>query len=177
MGTISSYTGNLQFSPWQSAYGETIPLIETNGNGILFLADRRKEIFILSLNNETIYVEANHLLVAQSTLTVEVQLFQGKPPARDVFVLKISGRGTLALNCQTKPLTLKVHDNLPVNIPSDALMAWSGNLKAELMQDAELRRVMMTPDEQTSFLRFTGSGDLVVEQGSLWGDRRSTRRT
>ena len=177
MGTISSYTGNLQFSPWQSAYGETIPLIQTSGSGILFLADRRKEIFIISLNNETIYAEANHLLVAQSTLNVEVQLFQEKPPARDVFVLKISGRGTLALNCQTKPLTLKVHDNLPVNIPSDALMAWSGNLNADLIQDTELRRVMMTPDEQTSFLRFTGSGDVVVEQGSLWGDRRSTRRT
>ena len=82
-----------------------------------------------------------------------------------------------ALNCQTKPLTLKVHDNLPVNIPSEALMAWSGNLKADLIQDTELQRIMMSPDDQTSFLRFTGSGDVVVEQGSLRGDRRSTRRT
>ena len=75
-GTIASYTGHLQFSQWQSDYGARIPLVQVNGAGIVFLADRRKEIVILSLNNETLFVDPNHLLVVQSALSVEPFLVQ-----------------------------------------------------------------------------------------------------
>ena len=88
-------------------------------------------------------------------------------------MVRVSGRGTLALTCQTKPLTLNVHESLPVNIPADALIAWSGKLDSEVIEDEELRKFMMASEEVSVFLRFTGSGDVVVEQGGLWGDRRS----
>ena len=173
IGTISSFTGNLQFSQWRSAYGERIPLIEVAGSGVLFLADRRQEIFIISLNNEVIHVEAHHLLVAQHALQVEPYIIEERV-GNSFSMLKISGRGTLALTCQTKPLTLNVHESLPVNIPADALIAWSGNLAQDIIQDQELRKVMSSEEEMT-FLRFTGIGDVVVEQGGLWGDRRGNK--
>lgn len=166
-GTISSFTGRMAFTPYAN---EGVPLIEVGGSGILFLADRRKEIFIISLNNESIFVESNHLLVAQSALRVEPYSLQH---GDDVFsTVKISGRGTIAITCQTKPLTLNVHENMPANIPADGLIAWSGSLTAEVVSDASIYSVMMQPDDAGALLRFGGSGDVVVEQGSLWGDRR-----
>lgn len=166
-GTISSFTGRVAFTPYAN---EGVPLMEVSGSGILFLADRRKEIFVISLNNESIFVESNHLLVAQSALKVEPYSLQH---GDDVFsTVKISGRGTIALTCQTKPLTLNVYDSMPANIPADALIAWSGNLTTEVVSDASIYSVMMQPDDAGALLRFSGSGDVVVEQGSLWGDRR-----
>lgn len=166
-GTISSFTGRVGFTPYAN---EGVPLVEVAGSGILFLADRRKEIFVISLNNESIYVESNHLLVAQSSLRVEPYELQH---GDDVFsTVKISGRGTIAITCQTKPLTLNVYEGMPANIPAEALIAWSGKLATEVVSDAAIYNVMMEPDELGSLLRFSGDGDVVVEQGSLWGDRR-----
>jgi uncharacterized protein (AIM24 family) len=166
-GTISSFTGRISFMPYAN---EDVPLIEVAGSGILFLADRRKDIFVISLNNESIYVESNHLLVAQSVLKVEPYSLQH---GDDVFsTVKVSGRGTIAITCQTKPLTLNVYESMPANIPAEALIAWSGNLTTEVVSDAALYSVMMQPDDSGALLRFSGAGDVVVEQGSLWGDRR-----
>ena len=166
-GTISSYTGRITFTPWAD---EGMPLVEVRGSGILFLADRRKDIFIISLNNESIFVESNHLLVAQSPLKVEPYSLQH---GDDVFsTVKVSGRGTIAITCQTKPLTLNVYEAMPANIPAEGLIAWSGKLSTEVVSDTALYSVMMQPDESGALLRFSGSGDVVVEQGSLWGDRR-----
>ena len=175
-GTISSYTGNLEFAAFALAQAEQLPLIQVTGSGILFVADRRKEIFLISLNNEVLYVESNHLLVAQASLKIEPQFFQSKSPSTNRFaVMKISGRGTLALTCRTKPLTVNVHRGLPANIPAQAVIAWSGNLGAEILDDPDLRKVMMASDDDSLFLRFQGTGDVVVEQGGLWGDRRTKR--
>lgn len=176
-GSISSYTGNLQFSPWLTEYEKTIPLIQVDGSGIVFLSDKRKEIFMLSLNNETIFVESNHLLVAQSALKVEPYIMEQSGASGSLSIVKVSGRGTLAVTCMTKPLTLNVYQAMPVNIPADALIVWSGNLKNDFVNDDELRKIMMfsDEDEEVMLLRFSGNGDVVVEQGSLWGDRRAKK--
>jgi tetratricopeptide (TPR) repeat protein len=176
-GSISSYTGNLHFLPWLTQYEKTIPLIQVDGSGIVFLADKRKEIFMLSLNNETIFVESNHLLVAQSALKVEPYMMEESGTGTSLSVVKISGRGSLAVTCMTKPLTLNVYQAMPVNIPGDGLIVWSGNLKSDFVHDEELRNIMMFSDEEEEvmLLRFSGNGDVVVEQGSLWGDRRAKK--
>jgi tetratricopeptide (TPR) repeat protein len=172
-GTISSFTGNLSFEPWQKD-DQQLPLIQVTGAGILFLAERRQDIYLISLNNETLFVESNHILVVQSALKVEPHFFL-KTPSDDSFAMvKISGRGTLALTSHSKPLTLNVYDAMPANIPADALIAWSGRLTCDILADPDLHNIMMSGDN-TLLLRFTGSGDVVVEQGSLWGERRTKK--
>jgi tetratricopeptide (TPR) repeat protein len=172
-GTISSFTGNLSFEPWQKD-DQNLPLIQVSGAGILFLAERRQDIYLISLNNETLFIESNHILVVQSALKVEPHFFV-KTPSDDSFgMVKVSGRGTLALTCHSKPLTLNVYDAMPANIPADALIAWSGRLTCDVLADADLHKIMMA-NEGTILLRFTGSGDVVVEQGSLWGERRTKK--
>jgi tetratricopeptide (TPR) repeat protein len=168
-GTISSFTGNLQFQPLPE---EATPFVQVAGTGVLFLADRRQEIFIVSLNNESIYVETNHLIVAQSALKVEPHSFEQRSGEKRFSFMKISGRGTIALTCQTKPLTLNVFEAMPANIPADAIIAWSGKLTPSSVADDELRNIMAS-GQDLALLRFTGNGDVVVEQGGLWGDRRS----
>lgn len=172
-GTISSFSGSVEFAPWPNLQDEI--LVEVSGSGILFMADRRKEIFLISLNNESLLVESTHLLVAQSVLKIETRNFEDEASNRSYSMFEISGRGTVALTCQTKPLTLNVHESMPVNIPADALIALSGRVHSSILKDEELRKILMTAEEGTTFLRLTGSGDVVVEQGSLWGDRRAKR--
>jgi tetratricopeptide (TPR) repeat protein len=172
-GTISSFTGNLSFEPWQKD-DQDLPLIQVSGAGILFLAERRQDIYLISLNNETLFVESNHILVVQSALKVEPHFFLKTPSEDNFAMVKVSGRGTLALTCHSKPLTLNVYDAMPANIPADALIAWSGRLTCDVLADPDLNKIMMS-GEGTILLRFTGSGDVVVEQGSLWGERRTKK--
>ncbi len=173
-GTISSFTGNLSFDAWQKQMEETLPLIQVSGAGVLFLADRRQDIYLISLNNETLYVESNHVLVVQSALKVEPHFFRPSSGDPGFSMVKVSGRGTLALTCQSKPLTLNVYEAMPANIPADALIAWSGRLTCDVLSDPDIHNIMMQP-EGTILLRFTGAGDVVVEQGSLWGERRTKK--
>ncbi|MCI0615617.1 tetratricopeptide repeat protein [bacterium] len=172
-GTISSFTGNLSFEPWHKDENN-LPLIQVSGAGILFLAERRQDIYLISLNNETLFVESNHILVVQSALKVEPHFFLKTPSDDNFAMVKVSGRGTLALTCHSKPLTLNVYDAMPANIPADALIAWSGRLTCDILTDPDLNKIMMS-GEGTILLRFTGSGDVVVEQGSLWGERRTKK--
>ncbi len=172
-GTISSFTGNLTFEPWQKD-DHDLPLIQVSGAGILFLAERRQDIYLISLNNESLYIESNHILVVQSALKVEPHFFVKSPSDEGFAMVKVSGRGTLALTCHSKPLTLNVYDAMPANIPADALIAWSGRLACDILADQELHSIMMS-GEGTILLRFTGNGDVVVEQGSLWGERRTRK--
>ena len=62
---------------------------------------------------------------------------------------------------------------MPVNIYSDALIAWSGNLSINIIQEEELKNIMVSYEENAIPLEFRGIGDVVVEQGSLWGNRRT----
>ena len=128
-GTISSFTGNLSFESWQKQMEDTLPLIQVSGAGVFFLADRRQDIYLISLNNETLYVESNHLLVVQSALKVEPHFFRHNSADDPAFQWsKYRAAERLALTCQSKPLTLNVYEAMPANIPADALIAWSGRL-------------------------------------------------
>lgn len=175
IGTISSYTGDLQFAPWTSKSTMNLPLVQVKGNGVLFLADQQKEIFLFSLNREVLFVESNHLLVAQSALNVEPCVFHHASVEERISAMKVSGRGTLALTCETKPLAINIQPERPASIPAHAIVAWSGELKADVQQDEQLQKIM-GPSQNTLFLRFTGRGDVVVEQGSLWKDPRHQAR-
>ena len=68
-GTIYSYSGNLTF--WVKPQREEgMPsLVIVSGTGRLLLTDRGREITVVQVNGEEIFVEPSHLLACQETLT------------------------------------------------------------------------------------------------------------
>lgn len=166
-GTMSSFSGEIKFDFLKSK-GIYTPLIRCQGSGVVFLSHERREIFLFSLNNEEVNIEESHFLVAQGSLTIT-----GKHIEDTINYLNIKGIGTLGISIKSHPLTLNVLSSLPVNIYSDALIAWSGNLNAQMIGEDEIKGIMTCYEENAVPLRFKGIGDVLVEQGSLWGDRRT----
>ncbi len=164
-GTIYSYSGNLTFWVKPQREDGAPSLIIVSGTGRLLLTDREREITVLQVNGEEIFVEPSHLLACQETLTPRYALIEreGEPQPR-LHVLSVQGTGLVALSVNTKPLVLAVTPGYPVNVSSANVISWSGELSPAIVEDEALAE-LMSPHSGTSLnIRLEGSGKVMMEK-------------
>jgi uncharacterized protein (AIM24 family) len=164
-GSIYSYSGNLTF--WvKPQKGENVsPLVIVSGNGKLLLSDRQREISVIQLKEERIFVEPSHLLACQETLSPRYAVIhkeEGSGP--ELRVLVIEGTGMIALSVVSSPLLLTVTEDLPVNISSANIISWSGRLNPSIVEDSALDDLMFPHNPQAVNLRLEGSGKVMMEK-------------
>ena len=164
-GTIYSYSGNLTF--WVKPQREqgAPPLVIVSGTGRLLLTDREREITVLQVNGEEIFVEPSHLLACQDTLTPRYASIEreGAPQPR-MHVLAIAGTGLIALSVQTKPLVLTVTPGYPVNVSSADVISWSGDLTPTIVEDQALAELMSPHSRPSLNVRLEGAGKVMMEK-------------
>ncbi|MBV9492884.1 MAG: tetratricopeptide repeat protein [Acidobacteria bacterium] len=165
-GTVSSYSGNLKFIAESGLLGTTAQtLVKAVGQGKVFVYERGRKTFLLDLNEEFIYVEGRNLLALEDTLTYRVEPIYDMSYQRKIDVVKIFGKGSLAISTSIEPLTLRVTREYPLSISSNALVAWTGNLIPSVMDDKSLENVMIASAGDDGFkIRFEGEGVVVSEQ-------------
>jgi uncharacterized protein (AIM24 family) len=165
-GTVSSYSGNLKFLAESGLVGTTAQtMVKAAGQGKIFLYEKGRKTFLLDLNEEFIYVEGSNLLALEDTLTYRVEPIYDSAYQRKIDTVKIFGKGSLAISTSIEPLTLRVTKEYPLSISSNALVAWTGNLIAAVMDDQSLDNVMIASGDRAGFkIRFEGDGVVVSEQ-------------
>jgi uncharacterized protein (AIM24 family) len=165
-GTVSSYSGNLEFIAESGLLGTTAQtLVKAVGQGKLFVYEKARKTFLLDLNEEFIYVEGSNLLALEDTLTYRVEPIYDPAYERKIDTVKIFGKGSLAISTSIEPLTLRVTREYPLSISSNALVAWTGNLIPTVVDDQSLQDVMIASGDQGGFkIRFEGEGVVVSEQ-------------
>src|SRR4051812_28183686 len=165
-GTVSSYSGNLKFVAESGLVGTTAQtLVKAVGQGKIFVYEKGRKTFLLDLNEEFIYVEGSNLLALEDTLTFRVEPIYDSAYQRKIDTVKIFGKGSLAISTSIEPLTLRVTKEYPLSISSNALVAWTGNLIAAVMDDQSLDNVMIESGDRAGFkIRFEGDGVVVSEQ-------------
>lgn len=165
-GTVSSYSGNLKFVAESGLVGTTASqLVKAMGQGKIFVYEKGRKTFLLDLNEEFIYVEGSNLVALEDTLTYRVEPIYDSSYQRKIDTVKIFGKGSLAISTSIEPLTLRVTRDYPLSISSNALVAWTGNLIPQVMDDQALAGVMITNEEEAGFkIRFEGDGVVVSEQ-------------
>jgi len=165
-GTVSSYSGNLKFAAESGLLGTTAQtMVKAAGQGKLFLYEKGRKTFLLDLNEEFIYVEGSNLLALEDTLTYRVEPIYDSAYQRKIDTVKIFGKGSLAISTSIEPLTLRVTKEYPLSISSNALVAWTGNLIAAVMDDRSVDNVMIESGDRAGFkIRFEGDGVVVSEQ-------------
>ena len=164
-GTIYSYSGNLTF--WVKPQREegAPSLVIVSGTGRLLLTDREREITVLQVAGEEIFVEPSHLLACQETLTPRYAVIEreGESEPR-LHVLSVQGTGLVALSVTTKPLVLAVTPGYPVNVSSANVISWTGELTPTIVEDEALAE-LMSPHAGTSLnVRLEGSGKVMMEK-------------
>jgi len=165
-GTVSSYSGNLKFLAESGLVGTTAQtMVKAVGQGKIFLYEKGRKTFLLDLNEEFIYVEGSNLLALEDTLTYRVEPIYDSAYQRKIDTVKIFGKGSLAISTSIEPLTLRVTKEYPLSISSNALVAWTGNLIAAVVDDRSLDNVMIESGDRAGFkIRFEGDGVVVSEQ-------------
>ena len=165
-GTVSSYSGNLKFVAESGLLGTTAQtLVKATGAGKIFVYEKGRKTFLLDLNDEFIYVEGHNLLALEDTLTYRVEPIYDSSYQRKIDTVKIFGKGSLAISTSIEPLTLRVTRDYPLSISSNALVAWTGNLIPQVMDDQTLANVMIESADDSGFkIRFEGDGVVVSEQ-------------
>jgi uncharacterized protein (AIM24 family) len=163
-GTVSTYTGNLRFLQEKNLSGTSAAtMVRVDGQGKLFLYEKGRRIFLIDLDNEFIYVEGHNLLAMEESLAFRKEPIYDYSRNRKIEAIKIYGRGSLAVSTAIEPLTLRVTKDFPLNLSSESLVAWTGDLIPTVLDDAALAEVMTTTS--TGFrIRFEGQGVVVAEE-------------
>jgi tetratricopeptide (TPR) repeat protein/uncharacterized protein (AIM24 family) len=164
-GTLYSYSGNLTFWVKERRGAGSPPLVIITGTGKVILTDKDRAITFMHVEDEAVFVEPQHLLACEETLTPRyVPLQDG---ATSVEFVALEGRGMVALSVASKPITLSVTPDLPVSVPSSSLISWSGPLRPQVVDDRQLRELMLPEGGGRTgcLIRLAGSGRLLLEQG------------
>ncbi len=164
-GCIFSYSGNLTFWVKPQRDENISPLVIVSGRGKLLLSDRQREISVIQLKGEEIFVEPSHLLACQETLTPRYAIIHKEGRSQpELRVLAIKGTGMIALSVVSSPLLLTVTEDFPVNVSSVNVISWSGQLTPSIVQDSALAELMFPDSPQAVNLRLEGSGKVMVEK-------------
>jgi hypothetical protein len=164
-GTIYSYSGNLTFWVKERRPDGAPALVIITGTGKVILTDKEREVTFMQVQDETVYVEPNHLLACEEGLTPRyVSLGE---PSGGLEVLALEGRGMLALSVASRPLTIAVTPGLPVSVPAHSVITWTGDVTPRVVEDRQIYEVMLPQSsERAELIRLEGSGRVLVEQTS-----------
>ncbi len=176
-GSMIAYLGSVKFEREgllqqgfgnllkKAVSGEGTRLTKAAGNGKVYLADAGKKITILSLNNESIFVNANDVLAFESSLTYDIKMLRKMAAmlSGGLFNARFQGTGMLAITSHYDPLTLRVTPQQPVITDPNATIAWSGNLTPEFKTDISFKTFFGRGSGESLQMLFQGDGFVVVQ--------------
>ncbi len=177
LGTMIGYTGAVNFTREgmlehgmgrmfkRMMTGEGTSLMKAEGRGRVYLADRGKKVQILTLRNETVFVNGNDLLAFEDGLEWDITMMRriSGMLAGGLFNVRISGQGMAAITTHYDPITLRVTPDQPLFTDPNATVAWSGSLSPEIRTDLSVKTFLGRGSGESIQLHFQGDGWVVLQ--------------
>ena len=174
-GSMVAYQGEVKFEHVgggmgkflkKAMTGEGQSLMSMSGSGEVFLADAKKNVHLLYLEDEAITVNGKALLALDADLTWDVERVKGGAAgmmAGGLFNTTIKGTGYVALLTDGPPVLLDVA-SAPTFADAQAAVAWSGGVTTSLKTDIKAFKSMTGRGSGESFqLAFSGTGWVIVQ--------------
>lgn len=176
-GSMVAYTGQVKFTREgvmehglgkmlkKMATGEGTNLMKVEGQGRVYLAERGKKVQVLSLGNETIFVNGNDLLAFEDAVKWDITMMRRMAGLMTggLFNVRLSGPGMVAITTHYEPLTLQVVPDQPIFTDPNATVAWSGSLSPDIRTDISLGTLLGRGSGESLQLKFAGTGWVVVQ--------------
>ena len=174
VGAMVGYYGDLKFTragaggagKWMKSAmtGEGGAMTEVVGSGVLYCADQGKQISILYLDNETLFVNGKDCLAYSETVGWDIVMTGGAGfMAGGLFSLKLTGTGYVAVTTHGTPLVLGVAPGQPLYTDPNATVAWSAGLQTSVKTDVNLKTLTGRSSGETFQMKFEGSGFVVLQ--------------
>jgi uncharacterized protein (AIM24 family) len=173
-GSMISYTGDLSFTGQASAEGgitgiikeattsEGTPIMNVEGTGHVYLADKEKKIQVLELDQgESITVNGEDVLAFESDVNYEISKMDTLAGAfaggfTNVY---LQGPGHVAITTHGDPIVMEP----PVTTDPSATAAWSGT-SPEVEVNKNLSDMIGQESGERFQMNFDGQGGFVVVQ-------------
>lgn len=174
-GSMVAYQGEVKFEHVgggmgkflkKAVTGEGQALMSVSGSGEVFLADAKKNVHLIYLEDEVITVNGRALLALDADLSWDVERVKGGAAgmiAGGLFNTTVRGTGYVALLTDGPPVLLDVA-SAPTYADAQAAVAWSGGVTTSLKTDIKAFKSMTGRSSGESFqLSFAGSGWVIVQ--------------
>jgi uncharacterized protein (AIM24 family) len=176
-GAMVAYTGDVKFRREgtmehglnkfvkKAVTGESSTLMKVKGQGKVYLADMGKEITVLNLQNEKIYVNGNDLLAFEEQIDWDITMMTkgSSMMSGGLFNIRLKGTGMVALTTHFTPMTLAVTPDQPVYTDPNATVAWSGGLSPSIKADLDFKALIGKDSGETFQMKFEGNGFVIVQ--------------
>src|SRR3712207_6397295 len=147
LGSMVAYQGDVRFE-YQSGglgrffkkavTGEGVKLMTATGTGDLFLAQDKRKIMILDLNNEQMTVNGENILAFEPGIDWDVRRVEGAGRlASGLFNVVLEGTGKVTVTSDGEPVLLDT--SRPTYADPDSAIAWSGGVRTTIRSDVSFK--------------------------------------
>ncbi|WP_424211741.1 AIM24 family protein [Streptomyces sp. BI20] len=155
--------------------GEQMTVMEVQGQGTCWFADRATEISLVRLQGEKLHVEASNLLCVDSGLRTGTTFtgLRGASSGNGLFTTTVEGSGQAALLSDGPAVVLRVSAQYPLTVDPGAYIAHTGNLRQQLQAGVTFRTLIGEGSGEAFQIRFEGEGLVYVqpsERATFGGD-------
>ena len=178
-GSMVAYEGQVQFKSAgfgggdglmagikRKATGESLSLMECQGNGVVYFALDAQDITLVDLNNDTLQVESRQLLAMAGNLRTDIKFagVRGATTGQGLFTTTVTGMGQVAILSAGGPLIgLEVNGQNPLVVDPDAFVAARGQLNQSFITDVSWANVIGEGSGEPFSLRWDGQGVVYIQ--------------
>jgi uncharacterized protein (AIM24 family) len=171
LGSMVAYQGDVRFE-YQSGglgrffkkavTGEGVKLMTATGSGELFLAQDKRKIMILELNNEKMTVNGDNILAFEPGIDWDIQRVEGAGRlAHGLFNVILEGSGKVAVTSDGEPVLLDT--STPTFADPDSAIAWSGGVRTSIRGDVSFKTLTGRGSGETLQVAFDGPGWVLIQ--------------
>ncbi|MGE7388549.1 AIM24 family protein [Streptomyces sp. NPDC004126] len=155
--------------------GEQMTVMEVQGHGTCYFADRASEINLVNLRGEKLYVESSNLLCTDAGLRTGTTFtgLRGATTGNGLFTTTVEGSGQAAIMSDGPAVVLRVSSQYPLSVDPGAYIAHTGNLQQSFQSGINFRTLIGEGSGEAFQIRFEGEGLVYVqpsERNTIGGD-------
>jgi uncharacterized protein (AIM24 family) len=176
-GTMAAFKGGVRlrreglfdrgFGLWlkRVTIGEGIKLTKAEGTGEIFLADQGKQITLIELEDESIVINGNNLLMLEDTLAYRIKRLKkiSTLVAGGIYSLTLSGVGFFAITTYQQPLCIAVSPTEPVVTDPNCTVGWSSGLEPKISTDQSWNSLLSRSHGDLLRMTFEGEGFVLLQ--------------
>ncbi|MQY08572.1 AIM24 family protein [Actinomadura macrotermitis] len=184
-GAMLAYTGEVHFEPTATAgqgiggalgramAGEHSAMMHVTGNGQVMFGHAGLHVQVIDLQGDTLYVEADRLLVHDTALQVGTMfmgeqggvggVLRGAVTGQGLFTSTLTGHGSCAVLSHGGVMELPITPQRPVHVDPQAYVAHRGQVQNKLTTAVGLRDLIGRGSGEGFQLQLSGSGVVYVQ--------------
>ncbi|GAA2089296.1 AIM24 family protein [Actinomadura alba] len=184
-GSMLAYVGNVDFAPTvtdgqgiggaigRRMAGESVPMMHVTGQGTAMFGHAGLYVHVIELTGDTLYIEADRLLLYDATLQKGTMFLGEQGGARGVirgavsgqglFTTTLVGRGSCAVISHGGVIELPITPQRPIHVDPQAYVAHRGQVDNTLTTAMGLRDMIGRGSGEGFQLRLTGTGTVYVQ--------------